>query len=232
MSLRREMKRVQDLARITGSVREARALLADLGVPEKRGFFARQAFLDALAGRRASVPPPASRKSDAVDCVRDALQPLGIRVARASLGKSVVVWLTAADEVRVVRSDDFGFEPLVIDSEPVATRVNVVGSRQSGAPHFSASLAGGSEKIFCFVLLSERRTWLARRDELEAIEKWLEHPKHAQRSGMSGVGFALHGIRPRTLRAWMPISTGTGLDPSSRIATADGRLLGAREGGA
>lgn len=225
------MKRVQDLAKVVGSVREARALLADLGVPETRGFFSRRAFLDALAGRRAPVPPPASRKSAAVDCVREALAPLGIRVVRASLGKSVVVWLSAVDEPRTVRGDDFGFEAIVIGSTPVAARVNVVASRQSGAPHFSASLGGGGEPIFFFVLLSERRTWLARRDELEAIEAWLDDPKRHSRAKLDA-RFAAHGTRPRTLRLWMPLAAGTGLDVGSRIATVDGRLLGAPGGGA
>ncbi|MCC6874626.1 MAG: hypothetical protein IT378_10005 [Sandaracinaceae bacterium] len=227
MSLRREMKRVQDLAKVVGSVREARALLADLGVRETRGFFSRRAFLDALAGRRAPVPPPASRKSAAVDCVREALAPLGVSVIRASLGKSVVVWLSAMDEPRTVRADDFGFEPIVIGSTPVAARVNVVASRQSGAPHFSASLGGGDEPIFFFVLLSERRTWLARRDELEAIEAWLDDPKRHDSPARLDARFAAHGARPRTLRLWMPLAAGTGLGVSSRIATVDGRLLGA-----
>lgn len=226
MSLGREMKRVQDLAALVGSVPKARAVLAKLGVPVTLGHFSRQAFFDALTSREAADSRPhATRKANAVDCLKTALAPLGIRIERASIGKSVVVWLTAVDEPRTLRADDFDFEPIVIGSAPVAARVNVVASRKSGAPHFSASLAGGDEQIFFFVLLSERRVWVARRDELEAIEAWLDDPKRAGVSEAPDARFAAHGCRPRTIRIWMPLSIGTGLDLGTRVTTEGGFLV-------
>lgn len=202
---------VQQLARRLGkSVKEARALLQKLRVPVVEDTFSERLLVQRLE-RRPSA--------DGVDLAAELLAAHGLRVIDSRRGHPLVFTLTSAEVLRIGQpeipvEDKSAFAPLQMHpGHRVQAAVYIAKKRTTGAAAFHIAGLDDDAKIvtplYVFVLIPEKRVWIALRRELQAFRDVVET---AERRAF----FTKATGRPGGLRVRWPMRI-TDFDASQRV---------------
>jgi hypothetical protein len=211
----------------------AERFVADLGVRCVRGVFSRRALLAALEEGRGAVAEGGHGLA-LEKVLTEGLGRFGLHLVGLRVGRTTSATVAALDAPMVVTTETKG-GPLVIDAEKGASaRIYVTDERRTGQAYFLAGLDRPSTAkerrataLYLFVLTSEDRFWVARREDLETYDAELREAAKGQRGRRryeGRTGFAPYTKRPGYIRVWVGLGGLPAIEPGLRIADASGRL--------
>jgi len=208
-----ELTAMRDLESRMGK-REARHALTVLGL--RTWLACGGVGLPISSPESTGTPVPRAKETTShqdVEILAAALRPFGVDVSKYRRGRPTTVTLSTAKSGVLI--GEIGYEVRLTRGVPATCAIAVAAKRTAAGPVFNLGRVAESDEepsstkpdVYAFVLLDERRVWIATRLALSMFRSALEEGKRVRMFGLGPCG----GLRVR-----LPVKT-TGLDVDQQI---------------